>query len=89
MASVTYSEVHALVQQLPPERLPAAYQVLQELAQHGDKLQAQLEFRQLQLAERREILARQADAMKTHYERESDERLEWQSGEFTDEGPAG
>jgi hypothetical protein len=88
MESIRYSQVQELVRQLPAERLPAAYQVFGELADRGETLQSQLEFKQLPLAERRRILARQAEALKAHYERTSDERSEWQAGDFLDESPA-
>jgi len=41
-------------------------------------------FMQLSLAERRQILARQAEQMKSYYERTKDERTEWQAGDFID-----
>jgi len=89
METITHSQVRELVKQLPAERLPAAYQVLRELADRGETLQAQLEFKQLPLDERRRILARQAEELKAHYEQSSDERSEWQAGDFLDESPAG
>ncbi len=38
----------------------------------------------LSLEERRQILAQQAEQMKSYYERTSDERSEWQAGDFID-----
>jgi hypothetical protein len=73
-----------LVEHLPAERLPAAYQVLRELADRGETLQAQLDFKQLPLAERRRTLTRQAEELKSHYEQTSDKRSEWQSGRYID-----
>jgi hypothetical protein len=86
METITYSQVQELVQQLPAERLPAAYQVLRELADHGEKLQAQMDFLRLPLSQRREILARQAEELKSHYEQTAEDRREWQAGDFLDEG---
>ena len=88
METITYSQVQELVQQLPAERLPAAYELLRELADRGETLQSQLDFKQIPLAERRRILARQAEELKAHYEQSSEERSEWQAGDFLDESPA-
>ncbi len=88
MATITYSQVRELVEQLPAERLPAAYQVLRELAERGETLQSQLDFKQLPRAERRRILARQAKELRAHYERSADERPGWQGGDFVYESPA-
>ncbi len=88
METITYSQVQELVEQLPAERLPAAYQVLQELAGRGETLESQLDFKQLPLAQRRRILARQAEELKARYEQSTDERSEWQAGDFLYEGPA-
>jgi hypothetical protein len=84
--TVTYSQIQELVQQLPEERLSAAYRMLQELAAYGEGLQLQLEFLRLPLPKRREILTQQADGLKGHYECSARERAEWQAGDFTDEG---
>ena len=89
MENITYSQVQELVQNLPAERLRAAYEVLLELADRGETLQSQLAFRQLPRAERRRILARQAEELKAHYAQTCDERSEWQAGDFMDESPAG
>jgi hypothetical protein len=72
MKNITYSQVQELVQNLPAERLPAAYEMLLELADRGETLQSQLAFRQHPRAERRRILARQAEELKAHYEQTSD-----------------
>ena len=53
----------------------------------GDKDQeplSQVDFMQLSLEERRQILAQQADQLKTYYERTRDERTKWQTGDFID-----
>ena len=53
----------------------------------GDKDQkalSQVDFMQLSLEERRQILAQQAEQLKSYYERTRDERTEWQTGDFID-----
>ena len=74
MVTITHSQVQELVKRLPAERLPAAYQVLLELAEAGETLQSQLELKHLPLAEPRRILGRQAEALKADYGQASDER---------------
>ena len=88
METITYSQVQELVQHLPAERLPAAYELLRELADRGETLQSQLDFKHLPPAERSRILARQAEELKAYYEHTSDERSEWQAGGFLDDNPA-
>lgn len=53
----------------------------------GDKDQetlSQVDFMQLSLEERRQILAQQAEQLKSYYERTRDEQTEWQAGDFID-----
>ena len=88
METITYSQIQELVQQIPEERLPAAYKVLRELVERGETLAAQVNFMRLPKAQRREILARQAEKMRGHYEDSAAERSQWQAGEFADERPA-
>jgi hypothetical protein len=88
METVTYSQVQDLVQQLPPQYLPAAYEMLRELTDRNETLHSPADLLRLPLAKRHEILARQADELKTHYALDADERAEWQAGDFLDEGPA-
>lgn len=88
METITYFQVQALVEQLPEERLPAAYHMLRELVAQGDALQSQLEFLHLPPSQRRQVLARQAEALKAHYQQTAAERSEWQAGDFLDERPA-
>ena len=89
METVTYSQVQELVQQIPESRLPAAYQVLRELVDRGEALEAQVNFMRLSLADRRDILARQAEQFRDYYQDSAVERSEWQAGDFIDEYPAG
>ncbi len=44
METITYSQVQALVEQIPKARLPAAYHVLRELVNRGEMLEAQVNF---------------------------------------------
>ena len=39
----------------------------------------------LSVDEHRQVLAQQAEQMKTHYEETAKERTEWQTGDFIDE----
>ena len=41
-----------------------------------------LDFKQLPFAERRRRLAIQAEELKAHYEQTSDERSDWQAGDY-------
>jgi phage-related minor tail protein len=86
METITYSHVQDLVQQLPPQCLPAAYEMLRELTDRGGTLQSQVDFMRLPLAQRRDILARQAEALKVEYAQSADQRADWQAGDFLDEG---
>jgi hypothetical protein len=89
METNTHSDVRKLVEQLPAARLPAAYELLRELAERGETLQSQLEFKQLPIAKRRQILASQAEELAGHYAQTSDERSEWQAGDFLNEDSTG
>jgi hypothetical protein len=82
METITYSQVQDLVQQLPPQCLPAAYDMLRELTDCGGTLQSQVDFMRLPLAQRREILARQAEELKADYAESADQRADWQAGDF-------
>ena len=86
METITYSQVQDLVQHLPPQCLPVAYEMLRELADRDQTLQSQIGFRSLPLVNRREILARQAEELKAHYAESADQREDWQAGDFPDEG---
>ena len=88
METITYSQVQDLVQQLPPQCLPAAYEMLQELTDRSETFQSQVDFMRLPLVERHAILARQAEELKAHYTHSADQREDWQAGDFLDEGSA-
>jgi hypothetical protein len=89
METISYSQVQDLVQHLPPQCLPAAYDMLRELTDHSASLQSQVDFMRLPRASRNEVLASQADEMMTHYAQSASEREDWQAGDFTNEGSAG
>lgn len=84
MKTVTYAEVQQLVTKIPETELPLAYRLLAELAA-GETQSPQAAFMRLSVDERRQVLAQQAEQMKTHYEETADERTEWQTGCFIDE----
>ncbi len=85
METITYSQVQDLVQQLPPQCLPTAYEMLRELSEGSEILQAQVDFKRLPLEKRREILARQTDELTAYYAETAGDRAEWQAGDFMDE----
>jgi hypothetical protein len=89
METISYSQVQDLVLQLPPQRLPAAYEMLRELTEPSGSPSFQADLLRLPLAERHKILARQAEEMKLYYEQNADERAAWQAGDFMDECPTG
>jgi len=86
MKSITYSRVQELVRKLPKRELSRAYHFLQELTDNKSvDTKSHSEFLRLPIQERRRILAKQAEQMKTHYEQKSNDRAEWQAGDFVDE----
>ena len=80
MKTITYAEVQQLVTKIRETELPLAYRLLAELV--GESQSPQAAFMRLSADERRQVLAQQAEQMKTHYEETADERTEWQSGDF-------
>ncbi len=86
MEMITYSQVQELVRQLPETKLPYAYSLLRDLAnKEADVLSPQVAFMCLPLQERRQLMVQQARQMVAHYEQTTEERQEWQSGDFSDE----
>ena len=81
MKTITYAEIQQLVTKIPETELPLAYCLLAELVA-GEPQSPQAAFMCLSVDERRQILAQQAEQMKTHYEETADERTEWQIGDF-------
>ena len=56
----------------------------QGLVARDQETLSQVDFMKLSLEERRQILAQQAEQMKSHYRQTKDERTEWQTGDFID-----
>lgn len=84
MQTITHTEVQALVAKLPKSKLPLAYRLLHSLTTtEGESPQAK--FIRLSADERRQLLSQQAEQMKDYYEQTTDERTEWQDGDFVDE----
>lgn len=84
-ATYTYSQVQQLVTRLPLEKLPIAYHLLIDLsASDDDSLSLQESFLLLPLAERRRLMAEQAEQMVEHYEQTASERQAWQVGDFVE-----
>ena len=86
MKTVTYAEVQQLVTKLPESKLTSAYRLLYALTTETQS--PQVDFMRLSVDERRQLLSQQAEQMKTHYEQTTDERAEWQAGDFIDESKA-
>ena len=87
MNSVTYTQVQDLITRLPQKKLPAAYAYLSSLADESKPTPSlQAKFLNLSLAERRRLLAQQAEDALTqaHYNETADEREEWQGGDLRD-----
>ena len=81
MKTITYAEVQQLVTKIPETELPLAYRLLAELV--AEETQSpQAAFMRLSVDEHRQVLAQQAEQMKTHYEETADERTEWQTGDL-------
>jgi len=86
MDVITYSQLHELVMKLPAGKLSLAYNLLADLSKKKeDKILPQSDFMNLPLNERRRIMSEQAQKMIFHYERDTGDRQEWQTGEFNDE----
>lgn len=88
-----FGDTKPLIDSYCPENIARVMDSLKEdssdrLSQdRGDKNQetlSQVDFMQLSLEERRQILAQQAEQLKNYYKRTKDERTEWQTGDFID-----
>ena len=74
METITYTDVQQLIEKLPETKLPLAYRLLVDLENSDiDEHSPQAVFMRLPLAERRRLLAQQAEQMKAHYEQAADE----------------
>lgn len=83
METVSYSQVKALLKQLPETKLQTAYRLLADLiAGDTEPSSFQQKYMSLPLNERRRIMAQQAEQMKTHYQESTGERQLWQEGDF-------
>lgn len=89
METITYTQVQQLVEKLPETQLVLAYHLLLGLiGKEVDPQSPQAEFMKLSVREQQTLLSQQAEQMKSHYEKTTDERTEWQSGDFIDEHEA-
>ncbi len=87
MNGVTYTQVQELVTRLPAKNLPVAYDFLARLANEETAVpSSQVEFLSLPLAERRRLLAQQADGLlvQDYYEETAVEREQWQGGDLVE-----
>jgi hypothetical protein len=85
METITYSQIEDLVRQLPARKLRVAYRLLADLTDNDtDSSSAQEDFMLLPLAERRRLLAEQAEKMVSHYEQTTCDREAWQAGDFVE-----
>lgn len=83
MPAITYAQVQELVTRIPAVKLPIAYDLLTKLAQERiEKLSPQQQFLLLSFEEQQRLLEEQAAEMVEHYQQTTDERNEWQSGDF-------
>ncbi len=86
METITYTQVQQLVEKLPETKLVVAYHLLLELVgKEAEPQSPQAEFIKLSAEEQQILLSQQAEQMKIHYEQTTDERTEWQAGDFIDE----
>ena len=77
MKIITHAEVRELVEKLPEAKLPLAYRLLVDLDNRDiDEQSPQSVFMALSSAERRRVLAQQAEQMKTHYEHAAKEPVD-------------
>jgi acyl-CoA reductase-like NAD-dependent aldehyde dehydrogenase len=67
-----------LVAELPESKLLSALTA-------AEAQSPQAEFMRLSVDERRQLLSKQAEQMKTHYEQTANERTEWQTRDFIEE----
>lgn len=84
MTTITRSQLQELVKEIPDTHLPVAYALLSNLVDNNTEADfPQFALLKLPLEERRRILAKQAMQMTAHYEADTEERLEWQAGDFS------
>jgi len=85
METVNCAPVQELVRRLPAKKLPIAYHFLVDLCENDTaSLSFQQELLLLPLAERRRLIAGQAEQMRNHYTQASSDHQAWQAGDFFD-----
>ena len=85
MKTIGYSQVQELVTRLPVKKLPIVYRLLVDLSvSDTDSPSLQEDFMLLPVAERRRLMAEQAEQMMAHYEQTASERQAWQAGDFVE-----
>ena len=85
MKTITHSQVQELVTRLPVKKLPIVYRLLVDLSvSDTDSPSLQEDFMLLPVAERRRLMAEQAEQMMAHYEQTASERQAWQAGDFVE-----
>ena len=86
MDTINYSRVQEIVNRLPANKLPLAYDFLLDLAdKESSEISPQINFMLLPLNERRRIIAQQAEHKVSHYKETAYETRAWQAGDFIDE----
>ena len=85
MSAVGYTQVQEVLRQVPATKLPLAYRLLSHLVDRdADVASPQVQVMRLPLAERRRLMAQQAEDMIAHYAQSAHERQDWQAGDFDD-----
>ena len=85
MSAVGFTQVQELLRQVPATKLPLAYRLLSHLVDHDvDAVSPQVQVMRLPLAERRRLMAQQAEDIIVHYAQSAHERQDWQAGDFND-----
>ena len=85
MSAPIFSQVQEVLNQLSEAKLAEAYIFLIDLKDRDtDDPSPQIEAMRLTLAERRRLMAQQAEAMAPYYFKTSTERQDWQAGDFSD-----
>jgi hypothetical protein len=86
MTTISHSQIEELIARLPAKKLPTLYEFLVYLLKYeGDEGKiSPVKFIRLPLKERRRLMKQQAAEMVAHYTLASDDRSEWQGGDFLD-----
>ncbi len=90
MSAVGFTQVQELLRQLPTTKLPLAYRLLSHLVDRDvDAASLQVQAMRLPVAERRRLMAQQAEDTIAHYALSAHEREAWQAGDFNDADSSG